>query len=210
LISTIVPVFSLADSDSWEVSSRTARTRTLPVRAESTRVGPANPPVGTPSATLPWWSQASLVVLAVVAAAIASGALAVSGCGGSETTSKDDYAESVVSARDRVDFALAQITVGEGTVEELIDRMETAADRIDEAADDLDDAAVAEGFETQNEKLVAAFRQLAAALAATAHDASQPGQEGLLTRTDALQFPGWVKANRILAELAEQGIDVEP
>jgi len=30
------------------------------------------------------------------------------------------------------------------------------------------------------------------------------------TGGNALQFPGWVKANKILAELAEQGVDVEP
>jgi hypothetical protein len=54
------------------------------------------------------------------------------------------------------------------------------------------------------------FHQFAAALAATAHDASQPGQEGLLTGTAALQFPAWTKANGVLTSLDEQGITVEP
>jgi hypothetical protein len=136
-------------------------------------------------------------------------ALALAGCGGSGTVSVEDYAESVVSTRDRVDFALAEITVGQGTFEELVDRMENAADLIDTAADDLDDAGAAQGFEDETEKLVEAFHQLAAGLAGTAHDASQPGQEGLLTGTNALQFPGWIKANRVLASLDEQGISVE-
>jgi hypothetical protein len=149
--------------------------------------------------------------MAVSVSAIAVIAVfAISGCGGSDSTSMEDYTASVVTARDRVDNALAQITVGEGTFEDLVDRMEVAADRIDEAADDLADAGVADGFENQTAKLVAAFHELAAGLAGTAHDASQPGMEGLLTGSNALQFPGWVKANKILAELAEQGVDVEP
>jgi hypothetical protein len=143
------------------------------------------------------------------AAVVAAGVLAACG-GGSGTISKEDYAEAVVSTRDRVDFALAQITVGQGTFEDLVQRMEDAADHIDEAANDFDDAGAAQGFDDETVKLVAAFHQLAAGLAGTAHDASQPGMEGLLTGTNALQFPGWTKANRVLASLDEQGIDVEP
>ena len=144
-----------------------------------------------------------------IAATVAAGVVAGCSSGGG-TISKEDYAEAVVSARDRVDFALAQITEGTGSLEELIDRMNGAADLIDEAADDFDDAGTAQGFEDETTKLVAAFHQLAAGLAGTAHDASQPGFEGLLTGSNALQFPGWTKANRVLASLDEQGIAVEP
>ena len=132
------------------------------------------------------------------------------GCGGTGTISTAAYAEAVVSVRDRVDFALAQITDGTGSFEELVERMNTAAESIDAAADDFEDAGAAEGFEDESKTLVAAFHQLAAGLAGTAHDASQPGQEGLLTGTNALQFPAWTKANRVLASLDEQGIAVEP
>lgn len=134
----------------------------------------------------------------------------LAGCGGSGSVPRQEYADAIVQARDRVDYALAGITQGQGTFAELIERMEGAADLIDEAADDLDGAGSAEGFADETEELVAAFHQLAAALAATAHDASQPGQESLLTGTHALQFPGWTKANRVLASLDEQGIAVEP
>jgi hypothetical protein len=144
-----------------------------------------------------------------LAVALAAGALA--GCGGgSETASKEDYAAAVVNVRDRVDFALAQITEGTGTFEELVERMNAAADSIDEAADDFESAGAAEGLEEESVKLVAALHELAAGLAGTAHDASQPGMESLLTGSNALQFPGWTKANRILASLDEQGISVEP
>jgi hypothetical protein len=142
-------------------------------------------------------------------AVVAAGVLA--GCGGGGgTISKEDYTEAVVAARDRVDFALAQITVGEGTLEDLVKRMEDGADLIDEAADDFDDAGAARDFEDETTTLVAAYHQLAAGLAGTAHDASQPGMESLLTGTNALQFPGWTKANRVLASLDEQGVSVEP
>jgi hypothetical protein len=145
----------------------------------------------------------------VCAAVVAVGAVA--GCGGgSATISKTDYAEAVISVRDRVDFALAQITEGTGSIKELVDRMNGAADLIDEAADDFDDEGTAQGFEDETKTLVAALHQLAAGLAGTAHDASQPGMEGLLTGTNALQFPGWTKANRVLASLNSQGITVIP
>jgi hypothetical protein len=143
-------------------------------------------------------------------AALTAGLLVVAGCGGSSAASKQEYAESVVAARDRVDFALAQITVGSGDVEDLIERMETAADRIDEAADDFDSGGSAEGFADETEELVDAYHQLAAGLDGTAHDASVDGMEALLTGTNALQFPGWIKANRVLASLDGQGISVEP
>ena len=146
----------------------------------------------------------ALGLAAVVAACL------LAACGGSSEVSKEDYAEAVVSTRDRVDFALAQITVGQGTVEDLVQRMEDAADLIDEAANDFDSAGAAQGFNDETTTLIAAFHQLAAALAGTANDASQPGMEGLLTGSNALQFPGWTKANRVLACLNEQGISVEP
>ncbi len=143
-------------------------------------------------------------------AALAAGMLVLAGCGGSSVLSKQEYADSVVSARDRVDFALAQITVGSGDVEDLIERMEAAAGRIDEAADDFDSGGSASGFDDETEELVDAYHQLAAGLDGTAHDASVEGMEALLTGTNALQFPGWNKANRVLASLDEQGIAVEP
>jgi uncharacterized phage infection (PIP) family protein YhgE len=144
------------------------------------------------------------------AAALVAGVLVLAGCGDTKVISQQEYTDSVVAARDRVDFALAQITVGSGDLEDLIERMETAADRIDDAADDFDSGGSANGFGDETEELVDAFHQLAAGLAGTAHDASVEGMEDLLTGTNALQFPGWTKANRVLASLDEQGVSVEP
>ncbi len=148
------------------------------------------------------------VLVLAACAALAAGTLAA--CGGAETLSKDEYADVVATSRDRVDYALAQITVGTGSLEELVERMEAAADSIDEAAGDLDESGIADGFDDETGDLVAAFHQLAAGLSGTAHDASQEGMEELLTGTNALQFPAWNKANRVLASLKDQGISVEP
>src|SRR5262245_12471567 len=151
-----------------------------------------------------------MVRVLMLAACAALAAVALAACGSTQSVSKEEYADVVGNSRDRVDYALAQITVGTGSLEVLIQRMNDAADSIDEAASDLDDAGVADGFDDETSDLVEAFHQLAAALAGTASDASQPGMEGLLTGSQALQFPGWNKANRVLASLKEQGIAVEP
>ena len=151
-----------------------------------------------------------MVRVLVLAACAALAVTALAGCGSTQSISKDEYADVVGNTRDRVDYALAQITVGTGSLDELIKRMNDAADSIDEAANDLEGAGVAKGFDDETSDLVDAFHELAAGLAGTASDASQEGMEGLLTGSQALQFPGWNKANRVLASLKEQGIAVEP
>jgi len=144
-----------------------------------------------------------------VAAALLAAVLVLAGCGGSDTLSKQEYTDAVSNTRDRVDYALTQITVGHGTTQVLIDRMENASKLVEEAADDLDGKGSAAGFEDETDRLVQAFRDLATQLDATASDASQPGMEHLLDAR-ALEFPGWTTANHILAKLKQQGIAVEP
>ena len=150
-----------------------------------------------------------LRVLALAACA-ALVAVTLTACGGAGSISKDEYADVIGNSRDRVDYALAQITAGTGSLEVLIQRMEDAADSIDDAASDLDDAGIADGFDDETADLVDAFHELAAGLDGTAHDASISGLEGLLTGAQALRFPGWTKANRVLSRLKAQGISVEP
>jgi len=137
-------------------------------------------------------------------------AVAASGCGGggSSTQSLADYSKSVVTARDRADFALARITKAKSK-EEFINRMDEASAVIDDAASDLDDAGPAEGFEDETDKLVDALRQLSVDLDALAHDLGQPEGEGLLTGAQGLNFESWDKANLALASLIGQGIEVE-
>ncbi len=148
-------------------------------------------------------SRRLLVVL------VAVGAVAASGCGGgSSTQSLDDYAQSVVTARDRADYALARITKAKSK-EEFINRMDEASAVIDDAASDLDDAGPAEGFEDETDKLVSALHQLSVDLDALAHDLRQPEGEGLLIGAKGLNFESWDKANLALASLIGQGIKVE-
>jgi ABC-type oligopeptide transport system substrate-binding subunit len=151
-----------------------------------------------------------MVRVLLLAACAALAATTLAACGSTQSLSKQEYAEVIGNSRDRVDYALAQITVGTGSLEVLVQRMNDAADSIDEAASDLDVAGAADGFDDETSDLVDAFHELAAGLAGTASDATQVGMEGLLTGSQALQFPGWTKANRVLASLKEQGIAVEP
>ena len=141
---------------------------------------------------------------------VAVAAIAASGCGGggSSTQSLNDYTQSVVTARDRADFALARITKAKSK-EEFINRMDEASAAIDEAASDLEDAGPAEGFEEETDKLVSALDQLAVDLDALAHDLRQPEGEGLLIGAQGLNFESWDKANLALASLIGQGIEVE-
>ena len=149
-------------------------------------------------------SRPLLAVLVAVAAVAASGC----GGGGSSTQSLDDYAQSVVTTRNRVDFALGRITKAESK-EEFINRMDEASAAIDDAASDLDDAGPAEGFEDETDELVDALDQLSVDLDALAHDLRQPEGEGLLTGAQGLNFESWDKANLVLASLIGQGIKVE-
>ena len=144
------------------------------------------------------------------AAAFAAGALVLAGCGGSSTVSKEDYTDSVVSARDRVDFALAQITVGSGDMDDLVERMEAAADKIDEAADDFDGSGSADGFDDETDE---AGRRLSPARGGSCRHGArrERRRDGRPTdRHERAAVPGWTKANRVLASLDEQGITVEP
>ena len=135
-------------------------------------------------------------------------AAVAAGCGNSSPPTKAAYAASVVNARDRVDFALAEITQSK-TKQEFLDQMVTSAGLIDDAAGDFDDGGSPTGFEDETEKLTKAFHQLAADLEGTAEQIQLPGYESLLD-AKGLSFQSWVTANAVLTSLKKQGIDVEP
>jgi uncharacterized protein Yka (UPF0111/DUF47 family) len=136
------------------------------------------------------------------------GAVALTGCGGSKTVSRQDYTASVTRARDRVDYALAQITQAK-TQQEFLDRMQTSADLIDNAANDLHKAGSAQGFDDESTKLVASMHQLAADLAGTSEQIQTPGFEDLFS-SKGISFQSWIDINNTLASLTKQGIEVAP
>ena len=146
---------------------------------------------------------------AIFAALVAAAAVLAAGCGGRSTPTAEELGRSVVSARDRVDFALARITRAQSK-DELLERMDEAADVIDDAVRDLEGVGAPEGLDTDVKTLVEALRQLAFDVQATADQIRQPGFSDLLSGTQGLSFESWDAVNRALAALDAQGIEVAP
>jgi hypothetical protein len=153
-----------------------------------------------------------VILRSLLVSLLAAAALAFSGCGGGgdSTATVAEYTASVTDARDRVDFALARITKGtKGDTAEFLTRMEEAAAVIDDAASDLEDADVAEGYADETERLTTALHQLAVDLRATAHDLGQPELGSIIPTTQGLNFDSWDQANRALAVLKADGLEIE-
>ncbi len=168
---------------------------------------------GTTAAPVSWlavgkrWNLVFLVAAVLVVAGVV---VAVAGFGGGGgPASKEDYEASVVNTRDRVDFALGRIAQAQSK-EELLERMDEAASLIDDAAGSLADVNPPTEFEDETERLVRQLRQLSTDIQGTADQARVPGFDYILTGAAGLNFDSWDRVNAILAELAEQGIDVQP
>jgi ABC-type transporter Mla subunit MlaD len=159
-------------------------------------------------------SKWALIAVVVVAGAVAAGVVAAVGIafgggGSSGTTSKDAYQQTVVNARDRVDFALARIGKSQ-SVDELIQRVNDASDTVGSAAAELDATKVASGFENDNAKLVLTLRAFSKELSNTAQTFSDPTFGSTLASLNSLSFPQWDKVNAILGDLHARGIEVAP
>jgi hypothetical protein len=136
-------------------------------------------------------------------------AVVLGGCGGSTPTlTKAEFQTAVSSARDRTDYALAQITQAKSKTD-FVGRMESSADLIDDAANDLSKKGAAEGFEDDVDKLTESFHQLAADLRGTAEQVNTQGYEDLLNAR-GVSFQSWVDINNTLASLGKRGITVQP
>ena len=131
------------------------------------------------------------------------------GCGDNSMPSVQEFEQSIVTTRDRVDFALERITRAESR-DELLGRMDQAAATIDAAARDLDDVGAPRTYESEAGNLVDSLRQLAFDVQATADQIRQPGFGDLLLGTRGLSFESWGKVNRALAGLLRKGIQVVP
>jgi hypothetical protein len=136
--------------------------------------------------------------------------LIAAGCGGGSGNSTEDFQASVVETRDTVDGALAHITDNPSSQEELLQRMEGAATKVDAAAESLSRKEAPEGMADEQEKLVTSLRQLGVDLSQTADQIRQPDFGGILQGTQGLSFESWEDANAALAQLKQQGIEVEP
>jgi hypothetical protein len=137
-------------------------------------------------------------------------AFLASGCGGSDRPSVEDYTARVVTARDRVDFALARITQAH-SLDELLNRMDEASVTIDAAADELDAHGAAKNLDEENARLVKALHGLADDVGSTADQFRDPAfSQGVGNGLGGLSFDTWTKTNEVLAELRQHGIAVAP
>jgi hypothetical protein len=149
-----------------------------------------------------------LVIAGVVLVAALGVVLAVNAFDGQETATKPEYQATIVNARDRVDFAYAQITKAD-SVENLIVRLDEASAAIGDVADDVGSAAVAPGFEDLNAQLASKLQDFSDALAATADQFEDPSSAGFgLDSITSLGFTEWDDVNAILVKMQEKGIEV--
>lgn len=151
-----------------------------------------------------------LVLLGVAAAAAVAVVVVVTALGGGEkTATKPEYQATIVNARDRVDFAYADITKAD-SVENLIERLDKASAAIGAVADDVDGAAVAPGFENLNADLATKLNQFSNSLAATADQFADPSSAGFgLDSMTSLGFTEWDDVNKILTSMQKKGLEVE-
>ena len=147
--------------------------------------------------------RACLASLAIAAAVLGAG------CGGSGTASREELEQAVVLARDRVDFALAEVTRAESK-DEFLERMDAAAEIIGDAADDVDGVGAPEPYRSDVGQLARSLEQLAFDVQATADQVREPEFGGVLDGARGLSFESWNSVNRALSRLARSGIDVRP
>jgi len=134
----------------------------------------------------------------------------VSACGGEGAPpSAAAFEEQVALARDRVDYALEQVTRAD-SLEAFLDRMDEAAETIADAAADLRRGSAPTGLEAELDDLVGSLEQLTFDVQATADQIRQPGFDELLAGTRGLSFESWEAVNGSLASLRDRGVEVAP
>lgn len=156
------------------------------------------------------WNRKTLLVLGGVAvAAVVAVVVAVGAMGGDKTATKAEYQATMVSTRDRVDFAYSQITKAD-SVENLVERLDVASAALSDVADDVRGAAVAPGFDGLNADLADRLDAFSSSLAATADQFQDPSSAGFgLDSITSLGFGEWDEINAILTKMQEKGLEVE-
>jgi hypothetical protein len=150
-----------------------------------------------------------LVLAGVAVAAVVAVVVAVTAMGGDKTATKAEYQATIVSTRDRVDFAYAQITKAD-SVENLVERLDAASAAVGDVADDVRGAAVAPGFETLNDDLADTLDAFSNSMAATADQFQDPSSAGFgLDSISSLGFGEWDDVNAILTKMQKKGLEVE-
>ena len=140
-----------------------------------------------------------LAVLAVLVLA-----LFAASCGGGGA-SKEEFQAEMVSARDRVDEGLEQVTHAT-SVDDLLARLRIAAAEVRSAAQDVSEADAPDGLDDEERALATVLRAFSEELVATV--ATLETLEGAAAETRGLDFEGWNKVQARLAALRKAGIQV--
>jgi hypothetical protein len=147
-------------------------------------------------------SRRLLAVLLMALAGVAAG------CGGGGEPTVAEYEQTVITARNRTDYALERITRAQ-SMDELLNRMDEAEVVIDRSADELEEGGAPEIFVEENARLVTSLHGLANDVGLTAEQVRLPGFENFLSGARGLSYENWDKVNRALASLVGDGIDVQ-
>jgi hypothetical protein len=149
-------------------------------------------------------TMARMRQLPVLLAVLLSTALLVGGCGGDDA-SKEEFAQDVIAARNDADAGLAQI-VEASSLEDLLERMKTAAVDIRGAARDVREAPAPGELEDERDLLAERLLALSDEIISTVETFEAfPDQAGA---TRALNFEQWDNVQASLASLRSEGIDV--
>ena len=145
-------------------------------------------------------------ILLALATLLAAAVALLAGCGGSGA-SKEDFQAEMVSARDRVDSGLEQVT-NATSVEDLLARLRIAAAEVRSAAQDVNDAEAPDGLGDEKNHFETTLRTFSDEIVATV--TTLESLEGAAAETQGLDFKGWNDVQKRLIELREQGIKVPP
>jgi len=132
--------------------------------------------------------------------------LLTAGCGGGGA-SKEEFQVDVVTARDRVDSALQQVT-NASSVDDLLARLRIAAAEVRSAATDVAEAKAPEGLVDERRNLANTLRAFSDELVATV--TTLETLDGAAAATRGFDFRNWTKTQARLAELRKAGIQVRP
>ena len=130
--------------------------------------------------------------------------LLLAGCGGSEP-SKQEFAASIVSARNDADDGLAQI-VDANSFDDLLARMKVAAVDVRGAAGEVRKADAPSGLKDERDQLADRLIALSDEIISTVETFEAIPTQAQATR--ALNFEQWNKVQASLASLRREGIDV--
>jgi hypothetical protein len=144
------------------------------------------------------------VLRSVVIASALLVAVLAGGCGGSAAT-KADFRQDVLKARNDADAGLEQIVYAT-SVDDLLERMRTAAVEVRRASTDVRAAGAPKELEDERQRLADSLLALSDEIAGTvATLESFPDQAG---KTSALNFEQWNAVQADLADLRKQGVKV--